>query len=525
MDALISYVKNLQNTSPPRKAGKKARKKALNKVGKKASPAKKEAVNDKVSIHFLGCGEQWKASDLKPLKPFQKQELLKGRPLFEATTAQGSKIWVQARHKEVMDHYGYFEASPYALGRELVAAAVKRALAQQPRSLQITYYGKNSDELLGVTVGVEMVLYQFTHLWPNLRANSKKSVDRPEVLVNSPWDEAKTWIEKGRKLGMSTNLARFLVDLPGNALNPVTYAQLLKDLFGSASAKTAGFTCEVWNEVRLKKEKMGLHIAVGQGSPTPPRMVRLSYRGLKKRGEKPLVFVGKGITFDAGGLNIKPGGSMRLMKKDMGGSASVVGLAHWVLLNRPKVNCDFYLALAENSVAANSFRPGDILQGRDGTTVEIHNTDAEGRLVLADSIALAAESEPRLIFDLATLTGAIKYGLGADVPGLFSTSDNWAEMVMTASQHRGETAWRMPLVPSEKARLRSDVADMVNCTDGFGGAITAAHFLNHFTGGTPWVHLDMYSWVAKSTGPFRHSGGSGQFVQTLAHLVTELEAS
>jgi len=431
--------------------------------------------------------------------------------LVESPTSSGVRIFMQSRHNEVMDHYGYFEPSPYALARELISAGVRRALSHQCSYLEIHYHGKNSEELLGLCVGLEMVLYKFPKIWPEPQSQL------PKVTVKTSWKEGKTWIQKGQQLGFSVNLSRFLVDLPGNALNPVTYAKFLSDIF----AKSKNIKCEVWDEKKLKKENMGLHIAVGQASDSPPRMVRLSYRS-KACKEKPLAFVGKGITFDSGGLNIKPGGGMRLMKKDMGGSASVVGLAHWVSQTQPKINCDFYLALAENSVGAHSFRPGDILQGRNGTTVEIHNTDAEGRLVLADSIALAAETKPQAIFDLATLTGAIKYGLGGATPGLFSTSDTWSEMVMAASQLRGETAWRMPLVPSEKARLKSDVADMVNCTDGYGGAITAAHFLNAFTQKIPWVHLDMYSWVSKASGPYRHTGGSGQMVQALAALLEKL---
>ena len=309
------------------------------------------------------------------------------------------------------------------------------------------------------------------------------------------------------------NMARFLVDLPPNALNPKTYSEALEGVF--SKAKNTKVT--TWNMTRLKKEKMGLHIGVGQAAEEKPCLVHIQYRNGGK--SQPLAFVGKGITFDSGGLDLKPASGMRLMKKDMGGSASVVGLAYWLTQSQLKLNCDFYLALAENSVSDESFRPGDILTARSGKTVEIHNTDAEGRLVLADALSVATEKKPEFVLDIATLTGAIKYGLGANTPGLFSNSDNLAETLLRSGQSMGDVVWRMPLVPEERSRLRSEVADVVNCTDGFGGAITAALFLEMFTNNVPWAHLDIYAWNDSAKGPFRARGGSGQIVQLLSHFL------
>ena len=172
-------------------------------------------------------------------------------------------------------------------------------------------------------------------------------------------------------------------------------------------------------------------------------------------------------------------------------------------------------------MSKESFRPGDVLQARNGMTVEIHNTDAEGRLVMADSITLAKENKPQCIIDLSTLTGAIKFGLGSQTPGLFSNSDNLAEALLKSGQKRGDVSWRMPLVPDEKARLRSDVADVVNCTSGFGGAVTAALFLEMFTGGVPWAHYDIYAWTESARGPYAASGGTGQIVQSMAYFLRQ----
>lgn len=273
---------------------------------------------------------------------------------------------------------------------------------------------------------------------------------------------------------------------------------------------------------RLKKEKMGLHVAVGQAASQEPHLVHIQYRNGGK-SQKPYAFVGKGITFDAGGLDIKPSQGMRLMKKDMGGSASVAGTALWVANAQPKINCDFYFAIAENAVGTESFRPSDVITARNGLSVEIHNTDAEGRLVMADALTLATEKKPQLVIDIATLTGAIKHGLGGNTPGLFSNSDNLAESLLKTGQKRGDVFWRMPLVPEEKLRLRSDVADLVNATNGYGGAITAALFLEHFVNGVPWAHFDIYAWVDSATGVYGASGGSGQIVQAMTLFLEEQE--
>lgn len=258
-------------------------------------------------------------------------------------------------------------------------------------------------------------------------------------------------------------------------------------------------------------------MAVGQASMQEPHMVHIQYRGAGKA--KPIAFVGKGVTFDAGGLDIKPAAGMRLMKKDMGGSASVAGIAYWVIHSKAKINCDFYFAIAENSVAKESFRPGDVLTARNGKTVEIHNTDAEGRLVMADSLTVASEKKPKILIDIATLTGAIKYGLGGNVPGLFSNQDNLAECLLRSGQRHGDLCWRMPLIPEEKSRLKSDVADLVNCTNGYGGAITAALFLEMFTQNVPWAHFDIYAWAESAKGALAGAGGSGQIVQLMSDFL------
>jgi len=269
---------------------------------------------------------------------------------------------------------------------------------------------------------------------------------------------------------------------------------------------------------------MGLLLGVGQGAENAPCLVHIKYRPSKKTKQKPVAFVGKGITFDTGGLDIKPSAGMRLMKKDMGGAAAVAALAKWVDESAYPKPCDFYLALAENSVDGKSMRPGDVLTARNGLRIEIDNTDAEGRLVLADAIDVAltqkAADQPELLINVATLTGAIKVALGADVAGLFSNQDELAEDLQAAAHLAGDWVWRMPLVEKYASSLSSNFADCKNSSEGFGGAITAALFLQKFVRGCPWAHLDIYAWTDKGQGPLSAGMANGQAVQLLIQYLS-----
>ena len=477
----------------------------------KKSPVGK--IGQTVRVFVIGRGAKI-PGPLSKSAPAHAKKQLKEKSSIVKWQGPKAETWVlQLQVIDPVDHYGMFTPSPYSMARDLMGACFRQIINGGLKSLTVEHLGDDEDEFMGLCVGLEMAQYQFKKVWP------KKSKNSFKCSIKSRIKNYESLIKRAGELGEAVNFSRYLVDMPPNLLQPQDYAKLLKDTFQN-KAKTK---VTIWNEQRLKKEDMGLHIAVGQAAMQGPQMVHVEYRGGGK--EKPFAFVGKGITFDAGGLDIKPAAGMRLMKKDMGGSASVAGLAHWVVNSKLKLNCDFYFAIAENSVGSNSFRPGDVLTARNGLTVEIHNTDAEGRLVLADVMTVAAEKKPQLLIDIATLTGAIKHGLGGGTPGMFSNSDNLAESLLKSSQKRGDVCWRMPLVPEEKSRLRSDVADMVNCTSGFGGAITAALFLQAFTKNVPWAHFDIYGWVDSAKGPYASSGGSGQMVQALSAFLKDQESN
>lgn len=428
-----------------------------------------------------------------------------------------------------MDSRDPLVKSHFARARDCAGQCLQLAKTHSLNSVRVVFDEATEEQMFGFLVGLEIASYQFLNVSPlqsgSLKAkkeSSAKSFDFNFEVVEGLHDHApdlkllrKVVLEAGR-LGVAVNLSRHLVNLPASELNPRTYAQAVQGLFsGLADVKV-----EVWDPKRLARERMHLLLAVGGAATEGPRLVRIQYRPKKKGAEKkPVAVVGKGITFDSGGLDIKPSSAMRLMKKDMGGSASALAVAWWAAASGLPLAVDTYLALAENAVSAASFRPGDILRSRSGQTVEIHNTDAEGRLVLADALELASESSPACIIDLATLTGAIKVGLGAEIAGLFATHSDLALKIFDAGLKRGDLVWRMPLYSGYKGALRSHVADLVNATDGFGGAITAALFLEKFTGGRPWAHLDIYAWRDSAAGAWLEPGGSGQGVLNLTEVL------
>ena len=334
------------------------------------------------------------------------------------------------------------------------------------------------------------------------------------VLVapgSDPQDLRKA-VRRGEVVGNAVNLARELTNTPPAEKAPA----LLADRFRSL-AEDAGIKATVWDEAKIREEQFGGLAGVASGSENPPRFVVLEW---KNGGDRPtLALVGKGVTFDSGGLSLKPSASMEDMKSDMTGSAVVVAAIRAAAELGLPVNLVGYLPITENMIGGRAMKLGDVLTMRNGKTVEVLNTDAEGRLILADALSYAAETKPGRILDLATLTGACMVALGTRVAGLFGNDDAFVNEVAAASRVTGERTWRLPLEDDFLDGLKSTVADLKNIGGRWGGAITAAKFLEQFVGEVPWAHLDIAgpSW-ADSDSPTRDPGGSGCFVRTLVTL-------
>jgi leucyl aminopeptidase len=325
-------------------------------------------------------------------------------------------------------------------------------------------------------------------------------------------------LRRGEIVGHAVNLARDLVNTPPAEKSPRHLADRV-----ALVAAHAGLAVDIWDEARIRHERFGGLLGVAAGSDEPPRFVVLDYR---QGGDSPTFsLVGKGVTFDSGGLSLKPSASMEDMKSDMTGAAVVVATMQAAARLAIPVNVTGYLALTENMTGGKAMKLGDVLTMRNGKTVEVMNTDAEGRLILADALSYAAEHKPHRLLDLATLTGACMVALGPKVAGLFSNDDAFRDDLLAACRQSGERAWRLPLDEDYKEQLKSHVADLKNVGGKWGGAITAAKFLEHFVGSTPWIHLDIAgpSW-SDSESATRDTGGTGCFVRTLVAYLEKMSA-
>jgi leucyl aminopeptidase len=336
------------------------------------------------------------------------------------------------------------------------------------------------------------------------------------VLCAKPDAAAKAFATR-KAIAEGVFLARDLVNEPANVLGPVEFAERMRELAGT------GLEVQVFDEDAMRELKMGSFLAVGQGSERPSRMVVLQWHGAKSKRAKTLCFVGKGVCFDTGGISMKPAGGMEDMKGDMGGAACVAGLMLALATRKAAVNAVGLIGLTENMPSGKAQRPGDIVTSMSGQTIEVINTDAEGRLVLADVLWYAQqEFKPRFIVDLATLTGAIIVALGKEYAGLFANDDRLAGELSAAGEFTGEKVWRMPLAKAYDKMIDSKTADMKNVGGRHGGAITAAQFLQRFIKDTPWAHLDVAGTAMDSTrSDINQSWGSGWGVRLLDRLVAD----
>lgn len=325
-------------------------------------------------------------------------------------------------------------------------------------------------------------------------------------------------LDEGRIIAESANFTRGLVNEPSNLMTPTILAGRAEEM-----AKEFGLESKVLGPEEIRALKMNAFWAVAQGSGEPPRLITLSYTPADAPAAPVIALVGKGITFDTGGISIKPASSMDEMKTDMAGGAAMLGVMRAIAQLKPKVRVIAVVPATENMPGGKAFKPGDVITAMSGKTIEILNTDAEGRLVLADGLHYAKQQGATVLIDAATLTGAVTIALGNITTGVFSNNKEWASRVLASAAATGERMWELPVDDDYRDLYKSSIADIANTGGRYGGAITAAMFVGEFAGETPWVHLDIAGtrWNYEEK-PYMAKGPSGHPVRTLVHLLMNL---
>ncbi len=393
-----------------------------------------------------------------------------------------------------------------------VRKALLSGYLKDAKTVEVIPHSKEDGAVLAIIEGAAIGAY----VWEKYKSKDKddKTVISKQVTIAV---EAQKIFTQAVTVCQGVTFCR---DLVNDNADTITSAYLEKTVRSLIKGKR-NFRLEILNRKELKARGLNLHLAVNQASPKEPKLIIARYHGGKKEGYT--AFVGKGITFDTGGLNLKPTGSMETMKTDMSGAAAVCGILKNVLSLGIKKNLLFVLGIAENAIGSAAYKPGDVITGYAGKSVEIGNTDAEGRLVLADALAYVVRNyKPAKIIDLATLTGACIVALGFDYSGLFSNNDELARQLIEVSNETDDRIWRLPVYPETKEYIKSPVADLKNTSSiKGGGAITAAEFLHQFIGEVPWAHLDIAgSAYAEGTGRMYYGhGATGAGVRLLTYYL------
>jgi leucyl aminopeptidase len=404
------------------------------------------------------------------------------------------------------------------LGNVIVDHAARLGVSSVILSAHLLDLG-DRDALTALVEGCELSTYKFDR-YKSKKNEKDKGESRDglkKLLIHGlPKLDPKT-VAAAKEVCTATALARDLINTPGSDCSPDVVAATCKKV-----AQSAGLKIDVWDKAKLKKMGAGGLIGVAQGSSFSPYLIRMVWKPKKKKS-KVISIVGKGITFDSGGLSIKTAGGMEGMKMDMSGAAAVIATMQAIAILKPRVEVRAYIATAENAIGSAAMRPGDVLKAINGKTIEVLNTDAEGRLVLADALSLAEKDKCDVIIDMATLTGACVVALGLEYGGLFANDQKLSDQLIAAGAKCGERFWSMPLAPEYREHIKSNVADIKNTgTAGQAGSISAALFLKEFVSSTKWAHLD----IAGPAGSDRDrgyikKGGVGFGMRTLVRFIME----
>ncbi len=409
--------------------------------------------------------------------------------------------------------------------REVTSKTIKKAKTLKAKTVATILHGAGTAGLEEekcarmITEGALIGNYSFDKYKSKKEDEDKENNKEIQSLEIVEMDAAKLdginrGIETGRIIAEGVNLARDLQAEPACTATPAFLAETALAL--------EGLECKVLEKDEIKKLGMGLYLAVGQGSALPPKFIHMKYKPAGK-AKKKIAVIGKGITFDSGGLDLKPAASMRMMKEDMSGSAAALGIMKAVAQLKPDVEVHGIIAACENMPGSKAYRPGDVITAMSGKTVEVDNTDAEGRLTLADAIYYAVKEDVDEIIDIATLTGACMVALGSLAAGIMGSDEELVKKLITSADEGGERFWHLPIYDEHKEELKSDIADMKNCGSRYGGALTAGAFLKEFTEKKKWAHIDIAgtAWIDKELKEMA-KGPTGSGVRAIVNYILSL---
>ncbi len=438
-----------------------------------------------------------------------------GRPYELWMTPLVGSSW-RARRAALI---GAGRAAEFNTERLRKVAASAALTARQRRVTRLAFFVRGGLPVLDATQAVAegLTLSAFSADQYKTGERLGPPVEDLTIVVSDGQPQAKAVeqaVERGRILGESSNIAKALSNEPSNVLTPRVFAERAAQI-----SRDAGLSVEILDEHAIERLGMGLLLGVARGSAEPPRVIVMKHEPPNAPAHPVLGLVGKGITFDTGGISIKPADGMERMKDDMAGGAAVICAMRAISLIGAPIKVVGVVPTTENMPGGRALKPGDVLRGASGKTVEVINTDAEGRLILGDGLWYAQQLGATHLVDVATLTGACMVALGKVASGLFGRPDGWVQLVRDAGQRAGERCWPMPIYEEYGEQLRSDIADMLNSGGRPAGACTAAMFLKEFAGDLPWAHLDIAgtAWVDEPK-PFQSKGATGIAVRTLAEL-------
>lgn len=401
--------------------------------------------------------------------------------------------------------------------REAVGSALQAAFRVGAKS--IAFSVPEGIDALDAGIAMTEAVLHASYRYVAYKKASERDVNDVVFVVDAKKAASfKKGVDRATSVMTGVTLARDLVNAPPHDMHPEQLAQTARAI---AKASKGRIKANILSSSDCEKLGMGAYLAVAKGSAYPPKFIHLTYTPAKA-SNKSVALVGKGITFDSGGLSLKPADSMMTMKCDMGGAATVLGFFAAVTAIAPKVVVHGIIAAAENMPSGTAYRPGDILRAANGKTIEVLNTDAEGRLTLADALDYAVKLDPDVIVDLATLTGACVVALGEEIAGVMSNDDDTVVAVLAAAERAGEKLWEMPLEPRYRPLVESDVADLRNiATSRYGGSLTAGLFLQEFVNDVPWAHMDIAgpAFAERPMASYIGKGGTGYGVRTLVEFV------